>query len=416
MSSPHPAPAGTAAPDAERLLGDLRTLSRFGATGQGIRREALTPADVEARQWLASRMRQAGLEVAIDRIGNVLGRDRTARRTVLLGSHLDSVPGGGWLDGAYGVLAGLEVVRCLRSGGGACAVGIDLIAFSDEEGRFGDLTGSRFFCRELQEADLATLRDAEGVSLEQASADAGWSGQPLASLDPDRALAYLEAHIEQGPVLEHEQLQIGVVQAIAGIRRLRIAFCGRADHAGTTPMALRRDAGRAATAFCHRLHGAFAERWQDRGAVWNIGQLRLEPGAFGVVPQRAECSLELRAPQAGLLAAMADEADALAQATARATGTDCALRAVSEVAPAAMADPLTTRLLRTCAELGLRCRTMVSGAGHDAMVLARHLPAGMLFIPSRQGRSHSPLEDSDPEDIVRGAAVLMHAVQGLQQA
>ena len=276
--------------DEDRVLADLRTLAEFGKQGTGVSRPAFSDADLHARRWLIDQMMAAGLEAVIDGIGTVYGRSPDAEQSILVGSHSDSVPNGGWLDGALGVIFGLELARAGRRSPG---IGIDVISFADEEGTWLPCLGSRSFCGELAESALAGVQTKTGERLVDRLAQVGLGKDPLVRLDPHRHLAYLEAHIEQGPRLITEAVNIGVVTGIVGIRSFVVRFRGRADHAGTTPMAKRRDAGFAAFGFATNL----AERLRAAGSpdsVWNFGNVTLRPGATNVVPAEAELSVEFR--------------------------------------------------------------------------------------------------------------------------
>jgi N-carbamoyl-L-amino-acid hydrolase len=390
--------------DAARMLADLDELSAIGRCGRGVHRPALGPDDVRAREWLAGRLRDAGLEAEIDGIGNVLGRCPQPR-AVLAGSHVDSVPRGGRLDGALGVVAALEAARTL--GGG-----VDVIAFCDEEGTFTGTLGSRAFCGELPGEERAGLQSADGRRFEEALRDTGWAGRPLLRVDPARHTAYVELHIEQGPVLESAPEQLGVVTGIVGMRRVRVTFTGRADHAGTTPPALRRDAGAAAL----RYGIAFLDTIAAEGGpdtVCNVGAIRLEPGATNIVPALAELMVEYRDLSAGRLAALDEAVDAIAAPVAAAANVEV------EVARPIAQDgldmhPRVIAALEDAARAGgVATRRMPSGAGHDGMIVGRHIPAGMLFAPSIGGRSHSEEEDTAQEDLVLAAQVLTDAIARL---
>ena len=276
--------------DEDRVLADLRTLAEFGKQGTGVSRPAFSDADLNARRWLTDQMKAAGLEAVIDGIGTVYGRSPDAEQSILVGSHSDSVPDGGWLDGALGVIFGLELARSGRRSPG---IGIDVISFADEEGTWLPCLGSRSFCGELAESALAGVQTKTGERLVDRLAQVGLGKDPLVRLDPHRHRAYLEAHIEQGPRLITEAINIGVVTGIVGIRSYVVRFRGRADHAGTTPMAKRRDAGFAAFGFATNL----AERLRAAGSpdsVWNFGNVTVRPGATNVVPAEAELSVEFR--------------------------------------------------------------------------------------------------------------------------
>jgi N-carbamoyl-L-amino-acid hydrolase len=275
--------------DAAQVLADLRALAQFGSIGRGVTRPAFSEPDMAARRWLAGRLADAGLTSSIDGIGNVVGRDPKARVALLAGSHSDSVPRGGWLDGALGVIFALEAARAWRRANPDAPVGIDVVSFADEEGTFDPCVGSRAFLG----AWPGLPPDRTGP-LAQAVAAAGLSGLPQVGIDRGRHKAFLEAHIEQGPRLEAGRIDIGVVvRGIVGMRRQRLRFAGQADHAGTTPMASRRDAGRAMVAFCAAIDAEFG-RLGEPDAVWNMGVMSVLPGAANVVPSSAEVVVEYR--------------------------------------------------------------------------------------------------------------------------
>lgn len=276
--------------DAEAVVADLHSLRQIGREGTGVSRPAYSNADMEARRWLAARMAEIGLLVSVDGVGNVVGRDPRAQRTILLGSHSDSVPSGGWLDGALGVAYALAAARAWNATN--ANVGVDVVSFADEEGRFLGCLGSRAFCGDLG-AEVIDAASSHGMPLRRALAEAGLGGAIVKEIDPGRHIAYLEAHIEQGPVLEQTGDDIGVVEGIVGMRRMRVSFAGRADHAGTTPMAMRADAAAALFDFAQRVREALA-REAGPNTVWNIGIVRLAPGAANVVPAHAELVVEYR--------------------------------------------------------------------------------------------------------------------------
>jgi N-carbamoyl-L-amino-acid hydrolase len=396
--------------DHARLLADLRRLAEFGKLGTGVDRPAFSPEDGAAREWLLQRMTEAGLDARIDGVGNVYGQMRDAARAVLVGSHTDTVPRGGWLDGALGVLYGLEIARAWLEAGRPGEAGVDVISFADEEASYSGMVGSRSFCGALFEGELDAATSAEGKTLSDALTELGWAGRSLAKLDVGRHLAYLEAHIEQGPRLEAEARKIGIVTGIVGIRRVSVRFTGRTDHAGTTPMHLRKDAGAALIEFCHDLQPRL-ERARATDSVWNLGHVAFEPGVGNVVPGSAEVLIEYR----DLSVAVLDRIEAEIQAATTAADGRGGVRA--EVTPPlalppAEMDPAIAELIERAARArDVPAVRMPSGAGHDAMTLSRHLPTGMLFIPSIGGRSHDVAEDSHEADILLGADVLADAVQ-----
>ena len=396
----------------KRLLADLRALAEFGKTGQGVHRLALSEEDIAARAWLLERMRDAGLEARIDGLGSVLGRTPSVDRAILMGSHTDTVPNGGWLDGAMGVIYGLELARALIEAGPPTACGIDVISFGDEEATYANTLGSRAFVGEVSDDELAGARNVAGESLTDALKRAGYAGAERATLDTGRHIAYLEAHIEQGPRLEAEGKRIGVVTSIVGMRGTEVTFHGQADHAGTTPMHMRKDAGAALFAFANEVTAAF-KKIAAPDTVWNFGRIAFEPGAGNVVPREAYVHLESRDPTEDILDSMeAAIGDALAKVNANGPVSAVAERAYA--LPAVQTDAgLCDRIEDAARALDAPTIRMPSGAGHDAMHLARHVATGMLFIPSIGGRSHDTAEDSADDDIVLGARVLARAVESL---
>jgi beta-ureidopropionase / N-carbamoyl-L-amino-acid hydrolase len=391
----------------DRLLADLRVLAEFGKVGTGVNRPAFSEADLAARRWLMGQMQAAGLETVIDGIGNVYGRSPDAVQSVLVGSHSDSVPNGGWLDGALGVTFGLEIARAARATPGT--VGIDVISFADEEGTWLPCLGSRSFCGELAEPDLSSIQAKGGERLFDRLMHLELRDRPLARLDPQRHRAYFEAHIEQGPRLITEAVNVGVVTGIVGLRRHVVRFRGRADHAGTTPMPMRRDAAFAMFNFATSL----AERLRAAGgpdSVRNFGIVAVRPAAANVVPAEADLTVEFRDSSAGVIERMET---AFQTAVSVADGKfNVAVSSVANgtLAPAAMDMDLINDLAEAAAETGASHIRMPSGAGHDAMILAPRIPSAMMFVPSIDGRSHDISENTSETDIRRGFRVFAAAV------
>ena len=396
----------------ERLVGDLRKLAEFGKVGTGVHRLAFSQEDIDARNWLCRRMAEAGLDAAVDGVGNVFGRSPVAGPCVLIGSHVDSVPNGGWLDGALGVIYGLEIARATLDSANGSAGAVDVIAFQDEEGTYLPLLGSRSFCAELDEAEIDAAHNPAGGPLRDALNAGDFTAKARARIDNDRYRAYLEAHIEQGPKLEAAGQRIGVVSAIVGIRRYRIDVAGEADHAGTTPMDMRNDAGATAIRLAHTILLEF-ERQAGANTVWNIGKMAFSPGAANVVPGGAGFIFEFRDTDVATL----DELEArllelIDQASTHGSAGITATK-TANVAPAPM-DPAIGELIAAAAtEAHAPPMRLPSGGGHDAMVLNRHLPSAMLFIPSIRGKSHDITEDTAEADIVLGCEVLARTVERL---
>lgn len=397
--------------NAPRLMADLRELARFGQCGTGVDRTSLSPQDMAAREWLRGRMAAAGLDARIDRVGNVYGTYPRVQKAVVIGSHTDSVPKGGWLDGAYGVICGLEIARSLLERGTAPRLGIDVASFQDEEGTFLPFLGSRSFCDDLSEDDIAAAKSRDGTRLAEALAAAGYGGSAVRR-DPGRHVAYLEAHIEQGPRLEAAQRRIGVVTGIVGIRRFRIHGKGQADHAGTTPMAMRKDAGAALVRLAARI-GTELPALAGADTVWNIGSLTFHPGAANVVPSSAEMLVEFRDTAVAKLDELEHSVLGWVAECARSGGVDVTAEPIARIAPTAMSPDIGTLVAAAAREQGSEPISMPSGAGHDAMVLGRVMPAAMLFVPSIGGRSHDTVENTAEDDLVLGCEVLAATAEKL---
>lgn len=414
------APTGEQArpmPNLGRLQADLQQFAELGATADsGVSRLAYTPLEREAHQLIARRMRDAGLELRVDAFGNTIGvrpGRRPAAAAVACGSHLDSVPNGGRFDGTVGVLSALEVMRLLREQGVETEHPLWLVVFAAEEGaRFGaPCLGSKAVTGLLTRDDLTRLRDAQSIALGEAMRGVGcqpealgqvrWSARDLA--------AFLEVHIEQGRVLEAESRPIGLVDGIAGNTRVRLIVSGRADHSGATPMHLRRDALAAAAEIILGVE-ALARDPRRRSTVATVGRIEIEPNNLTTVPGRAVLSVDVRDIDSDRQRATAREVAQLAHRIGERRAVQVLVELITDSSPAVLPIWLRQHVAEVCTELGIDFRVMNSGAGHDAAVVARVAPAAMVFIPSRDGASHSPQEWSSLADIGRGVEVLYHAV------
>ncbi|WP_460854612.1 M20 family metallo-hydrolase [Nocardiopsis coralliicola] len=399
------------APSRERLDAELGELSAITDDAlPGWSRIALTEADRAGRQWALDAMRAAGLDASIDPAGNVVGvlegRDPSAG-AIVTGSHTDTVPGGGRFDGTVGFIGALEAVRALRESGRR--LHHDLIVvdfFSEEPNAFGlSCVGSRALTGQLTGGHLA-LTDEHGTRFGDALAAAGMDPSAMAAhrLAPSRVRAFVELHIEQGPVLEQQDVQIGLVSTITGIARFRALFGGRRDHAGTMPMADRRDAGCAAAGTVLAVERIASGAGHGRGTV---GAVTFTPEAVNVVTERAEVHGELRSPERDWL-------EQARTALAHAAGTEADQRGVTldfewlpSKEPAAMASGVLRASTGAVEELGYRHSRMYSGAEHDAAIMSALCPTGMIFVPSHQGRSHCPEEWTDSTDIYAGVHTLL---------
>jgi beta-ureidopropionase / N-carbamoyl-L-amino-acid hydrolase len=403
-----------------RLKSRLEKLATFGGLpGGGVTRPCWSPPHEAARAWLLAELRAAGLEAWVDGAGNVfgaLGATGISAGTplVLTGSHIDTVPEGGILDGALGVMAGLECLQTIRERGAARRLPVAVAAWSDEEGRYGSLFGSRAFCGRLDEASLPTLTAVDGDRLVDAMRRVGFDPArvPEARAPAGAVAAYVELHIEQGPRLEEAAIPIGVVDSIVGIRRTRVRFVGQADHAGTTPMERRRDAFLGAAEYALRARDLVLAHGRGR-SVTNVGVVNVHPGVSNIVPGRAEIVHEIRAADEAVLASLARRCAAMGQQVAARRQLAVEMRPLSVTPPAVCAPRVQSAVETACRTMGLAWQRLYSAAGHDAQNLAAVTEAGMIFIPSRGGRSHRVDEMSDWDAIERGADVLLHTLLAL---
>jgi len=402
---------------ATRLTRRLTELSRFGGLpGGGVTRHCWGSAYEEARAWLLGEMRAAGLTTWVDGAGNVfgaIGADRFSaeRPIVLTGSHIDTVPEGGTLDGALGVIAGLECLQTIVEAKATPRRPLAVAAWSDEEGRYGSLFGSRAFCKGIDPAQMPEMAAVDGEKLVDVMRRAGFDPArvPEAKAPAGAVASYVELHIEQGPRLEEAGVEIGIVQAIVGVRRSRFIFHGQADHAGTTPMPRRRDAFLGAAEYALRAREHVVTRGSDV-SVTNIGVVYVHPGASNIVPGRVELVHEMRDPDPAVLERLWNECRDIAERIAGERQLRVEIRPTSATVPAPCSPNVQSAIEAVCGKLGFSTQRMYSAAGHDAQNLAAVTEAGMIFIPSVGGKSHRTDETSDPRAIERGTNVLLHTL------
>lgn len=389
--------------DTSRFLSDLHLLRSFGAQGTGVIRPAYSAPDIAARDWLAGRMAEAGLAVRLDAMGNLFGLADAP--SLLLGSHSDTQPTGGWLDGALGVIAALELARASREAGGPA---ISVVSFQDEEGRFGGTTGSAVWSGLLPLAEADTAEDTDGVTLAEARRALG--NRVGGDVDPAQFTAFIELHIEQGPTLDTAGEQIGVVTGIVGYRELMVTLTGQQNHAGTTPMALRRDAFQGLSAFNARLNDRLCNVVTPQ-SVWTIGHVAVAPNASSIVPGQVRFSMQWRDGDRDRLARMLAVIETTLAEVAAEMGLGLDIGPLLGLEPVAM-DPFLRARLESAAEAVApgRWRRMPSGALHDATNVARLMPVAMLFVPSIGGISHAFEEDTAEADLVAGLRVLAQAI------
>lgn len=393
-----------------RLRKNINELSKFGRENNGgITRESFGEADRHARDWLIERIQEAGLRARTDEAGNVFGILGSEGPTVLTGSHLDTVPKGGMFDGALGVLAALECLQTIYEQGLRFKYPPEMVAFSDEEGAFHSFLGSRALTGSLKLEELTKAKNMRGVALRQALAESGLDIEKvsLARRDPRDIKAYLELHIEQGPQLESHRVPIGIVLSIVGIASYGITFVGESNHAGTTPLAMRKDAFLGAAEFSLSVHDRILSR--SKGVV-TVGNIRVSPGAFNIVPGEARLALEFRDSSSDRLKKMENEIMQMGHQIARQRNLTFMADRVSWNAPVLLSRQIQCILKEEADALGYPYRLMDSGAGHDAQILAQKTEVGMIFIPSIGGKSHCPEESSRWEDVDKGAQLLLNCL------
>jgi len=405
----------------ERLENDFSELAKFGPLESGgFTRVAFSPEDMAARRWLQTAMEAAGLKVTVDAVGNIRGRRAGLADLppVMLGSHLDTVPQGGNYDGSVGVLAALEVVRVLNDSQLETKRPIEIINFSAEESsRFGVATiGSKALTGKLTLEALHQLVDRDGYSLYETLKDAGYRPDDIdrSVLENGQVYAFLELHIEQGPVLEERQCSIGIVTSIAAPSRFKVVIEGRADHSGNTPMAMRRDALAGASELVLGVE-QIATNFSGKDTVGTVGYLDVMPGAMNVIPGRVELGIDIRDVCKTDKDSAVEQVVSLLKQIEKKRELTVSYDLLCDDWPVALADRVT-RLLENCAvETKLAYLNMPSGAGHDAMNMAQIADAGMIFIPSVGGISHNIEEFSQMEDICAGTELLLAATLQLAQ-
>jgi len=400
-----------------RLRQDIEALSQIGrGDNQGVYRTAFSDADMQARRWLEQRIADADLEFHQDGAANIHARLgwRDDMASVMTGSHIDSVPGGGHLDGALGVLAGLECLRCIKELNQATRRPLESVAFSDEEGRFGGIFGSGAICGQLTPENIHSAHDLDGITLAEAMARQGLNVMDAlsASRKPESIHCFVELHIEQGPILERQNLHLGSVDAIAGLFKWSIRLSGVAAHAGSTPMNMRQDAFQGLAEFSTELDRILDEHGSPR-SVATIGRVELSPGVANVVPNLAEFSLDVRDTDKAVLQALGNAMRRALSAIARRHQLMFEFKVLSEIEPVKCNSRIVQMIERTSHLLGINSTRMASGAAHDTQIMASIAPSGLIFIPSKGGRSHSPSEWSDWQDIENGANVLLNTLHQL---
>ncbi|WP_442506314.1 Zn-dependent hydrolase [Novipirellula sp. SH528] len=404
----------------KRIKSDILTLAEIGQNHEdrGIYRMAFTDADMEGKRWLSDRIEDAGLALSTDGAVNISGtlNGSTDQPRVLVGSHIDTVPCAGALDGTLGVVVGLECLRRMQEEKVVPQRTLELIAFSDEEGRFGGMFGSQSVAGKINPEQLATMSDLDGVLLGDEMRRHGYD--PLAALDaardPETISNYLELHIEQGPVLDRSHKPIGIVDEITGLFTWSVRLRGEANHAGTTPMDMRNDAFMGLADFAHEIPRILEENGSDRSRA-TIGKAQILPGVTNTVPGLVEFSLDVRDTSEVVLDELSSAFRKALSAIARRRNLMFEFEQKSYLAPVACSAEVVQQLQKQAEQLGLDYHTMPSGAAHDAQIMGSIVPIGMVFVPSKNGQSHSPAEWTAWSDIEAGANVMLQTLANLSQ-
>ena len=395
----------------ERLVKDFEAMAQLTAPGEGINRLAFTDADWAGRQYIIDCMTDAGLSVEIDDFGNVIGYKigkKPDLSVVMVGSHTDSVPNGGNYDGVVGVLSAIEVIRSMTDDGYEHDHTIAVVSFMCEEsGRFGDATlGSKAMRGELTLQDLHRLVDKQGISLYEALKGRNLNPDGIEAMEYKRPVkSFIEIHIEQGKVLEHEQKTIGIVTGIAAPERFYVTIRGNADHSGATPMNLRHDALCGASKIILGIE-EIASMQEAPPVVGTVGVVEVTPGAMNVIPGAVKLGVDIRSISKVARNSVVTLVKEFIDITAEKRGLSYTIETIAQDHPVEMHPAMIREIEEAVKSVGIEYMTMPSGAGHDAMHWAEAVPTGMIFIPCRDGISHNPAEFAEMDDIVTGAEVL----------
>lgn len=403
----------------QRLKENITTLSNIGKEeGSGIYRMAFTPKDLEARKWLLQKYSDMGVEADFDGALNVIARlnPDNAKPAIVVGSHVDTVPNAGALDGALGVLIGMECLQCIKEQGLPLIHPLEAVAFSDEEGRFGGMFGSRSYAGRMTPGDLEESLDLDGIRLKEAMKSIGFDAyQALdAARSPEELKYFLEVHIEQGPVLYENHHTVGIVTDITGLFKWQITLTGTSNHAGTTPMHMRNDAFMGLADFAHEIPRIIDENGSEHTKM-TIGKVQLFPGSPNTIPGQAKFSLDVRDTDPEILYEVQDASRKVLSAIARRNRLKFDFEELSWIDPVACDEKLIAAFEKVSQNLSVNYITMPSGAAHDAQMVSAIAPVGMLFVPSKGGISHSPHEWTDWHDIETGANVLLNTLMELNR-
>lgn len=397
----------------ERITKDIEALAEFTATpGVGMTRFSFSEEDKKTREYTKERMTEAGLEILEDAAGNIFGRragNQSDAPAIMLGSHFDSVKNGGNYDGPAGVVAALEIARILHENGIKTEFPIEFAALVEEEGgRFGGgLFGSRAMTGQVSRKELDSSRDGDGISLGEAMKSAGFDPEHIEeAVRPEGSLkAFIEMHIEQGPILESEGTDLGFVRTIVGINQQEVEILGRADHSGTTPMKMRKNALTAASKAVLFLDEA--ARAAGNGTVGTVGKMEVFPGGTNIVPGRVRFTVDIRSSEKEKLEALVTAFEKFLEKLGQEQGVEISMTQKLRVNPVLMSEKICALFFAEAEKRGYSSKRMQSGAGHDAMIMASVAETGLVFVPSKGGRSHCPEEWTDCAQIKKGVDVIL---------
>jgi N-carbamoyl-L-amino-acid hydrolase len=395
-----------------RLRADIDAVNALGRIDglPGMNRISFSDADMAGRRWLMDRLEDAGLTARMDDAGNVFGRWEAGQgAAVLAGSHLDTVPQGGVYDGTLGVCAALEAVRAMKGAGIAPVRPVEVVCTADEEGRFGGMFGSQAICGEVGPDWIEAAVDDTGVRLADAMRAQGFDPARVTARDPGEIAVFLELHVEQGPVLEKAGIPAGIVSAISGVFNWTVTLSGEANHSGTTPMELRRDAFRGLADFGAAIPSILAQAGGPETRL-TVGKVELSPNFPHSIAGEAVFSIIGRDIEEARMKALAEACQGEISRAARAHGLGVTIARQSWLPPAPLDPGVVQRLADIAKSSGVPAQIMPSGAGHDAQTFSRHCPAGLIFVPSIGGISHSPNEDTEWSDVEQGANLLARAI------
>jgi len=406
----------------ERIKNDIENLREFNATpGKGLTRFSLTEEDRGARNYLKNELQKLDVEIYEDAAGSLVARregtDKDAP-VVMIGSHFDSVKNGGHFDGPAGVIMALEILRVMEENNVKTKYPIEFVAMIEEEGgRFGGgVFGSRAMTGQVNYQELLDFKDADGISMAQAFEDFGFDPTKIeeAKRDPEELKAFIELHIEQGPVLETEAKDVGIVDFIVGINQIRVKVEGRADHAGTTPMEMRKDALSSAAEVISEIKNYALEA--GNGTVATVGTLAVKPGAANIVPAEVEFSVDIRSKKLNCIKEVRAKIDQALADIKSEYAVDYSVQNMLMVEPVELSQQIFNTFKSESKRLGFNSKEMISGAGHDAMIMSAITDVGLIFVPSKDGRSHTPEEWTDYEDLQKGIELIYHTVLKVGEA